>query len=131
RFRHITTKALRKGVRLRTRSGYYATAGTTPAIAAFELPLLAAIGAARPPQDFDHAATVLHFGAAGGEREALFMAEVPLRSARIVEDPARGTYRAQLALLGFVRDQGGRTVARFSQDWPIEGPLSERAKLDN
>jgi hypothetical protein len=28
-----------------------------------------------------------------------------------------------------VRDEAGRTVARVSQDWPIEGPLAERAKV--
>ena len=50
RFRRIAVKTARKGLRLRTRSGYYATAGTTPTIAAFELPLLAAIGAAPPPR---------------------------------------------------------------------------------
>jgi VWFA-related protein len=129
RFRRIIAKAARKGVRLRTRSGYYATPGNSPTVAAFELPLLAAIGAAEPPRDFEHAATVMHFAAAGREREALFIAEVPLRHATIVEDEGRGTYRAQLALLGFVRDESGRTVARFSQDWPIEGPLADRAKL--
>jgi len=129
RFRRITTKAMRKGVRLRTRSGYFANPGSAPTIAAFELPLLAAIGATPPPHDFAHAATVMHFASAGGEREVLFLAEVSLGSAKIVEDPDRGTYRAQLALVGFVRDEVGRTVARFSQDWPIEGPLAERARL--
>jgi VWFA-related protein len=129
RFRRITTKAMRKGVRLRTRSGYFANPGSAPTIAAHELPLLAAIGATPPPHNFAHAATVMHFASAGREREALFLAEVSLGSATIVEDTDRGTYRAHLALLGFVRDEAGRTVARFSQDWPIEGPLAERARL--
>ena len=129
RFRRITTGALRKGVRLRTRSGYFANASSAPTIAASELPLLAAIGATQPPHDFAHAASVMHFASDGREREALFLAEVSLGSAKVVEDPDRGTYRANLSLLGFVRDEGGRTVARFSQDWPIEGSLAERARL--
>ena len=129
RFRRVTTKAMRKGVRLRTRSGYFANTGSAPTIAAFELPLLAAIGSTQPPQDFTHASTVMHFASAGREREVVFLAEVSLGSAKIVQDADRGTYRAHLALLGFVRDEAGRTVARFSQDWPIEGPLPVRMRL--
>ncbi len=129
RFRRIEAKTTRKGVNLRTRAGYFATAASAPTVAAYELPLLAAMGAAVPPHDFAHAATVLHFGAAGSDRDALLISEVPLGSAKVVEDPVRGTYRAHLALLGFVRDEGGRPVARFSQDWPIEGPIAERGRL--
>ncbi len=47
----------------------------------------------------------------------------------MVEDADRGLYRAHLALLGFVRDEAGRAVARFSQDWPIEGPIGELPRL--
>jgi VWFA-related protein len=129
RFRRIEAKTTRKGVHLRTRSGYFATAASAPSVAAFELPLLAAMGAAEPPHDFRHAASVMHFGSAGSDREALFLAEVPLGSAKVVEDPVRGTYRAHLSLLCFVRDENGRPVARLSQDWPIEGPIAERGRL--
>jgi VWFA-related protein len=129
RFRRIEAKTTRKGVRLRTRSGYFATEATAPTVAAFELPLLAAMGAAEPPHDFPHTASVIHFGSAGSEREALFLAEVPLGNAKVVEDPVRGTYRAHLSLLGFVRDGSGRPVARLSQDWPMEGPIADRDRL--
>ena len=129
RFRRIQAKTTRKGVHLRTRSGYFATEASAPTVAAFELPLLAAMGAAAPPHDFPHAASVIHFGSAGSEREALFLAAVPLGNAKIVEDPVRGTYRAHVSLLAFVRDGSGRPIARLSQDWPLEGPIADRGRL--
>jgi VWFA-related protein len=126
RFRRIEAKVSRPGVRVRTRAGYFATPASTAALLAYEMPLLAALGAKEPARDFPHHAGVLHFGAKGREREALFLAQVPLADVRLAADEARGTYRGHLTLVGVVRDEAGRPVARVSHDWPVEGPLAER-----
>jgi hypothetical protein len=65
----------------------------------------------------------------GREREAVFLAQVPLSDVRLAADEARGVYRGHLALLGLVRDDAGRPVARVTHDWPIEGPLAERERM--
>jgi hypothetical protein len=90
------------------------------------MPLLAALRARAPSHDFDHHAGVLHFAAKGREREAVFLAEVPLSGVRLTADDARGVYRGQLALLGLVKDEAGRAVARVTHEWPIEGPIADR-----
>jgi VWFA-related protein len=130
RFRRIEAKVSRPGVRVRTRSGYFATPAAAPGLLAYEMPLLAALGARAPSHDFAHHAGVLHFGPKGREREALFLARVPLSDVRIAADQARGVYRGHLALLGLLKDEAGRPVARITHDWPIEGPLAgqERAR---
>jgi hypothetical protein len=100
------------------------------------MPLLAALGQAAPAdqrvarlvpsRDFPHHAGVLHFGVKDREREAVFLAQVPLADVRLTADEARGVYRGHLTLLGLVKDEAGRSVARVTHDWPIEGPLAER-----
>jgi hypothetical protein len=113
-------------VRVRTRAGYFATPAGAPGLLAYEMPLLAALGAKTPSRDFAHHAGMLHFGVKNREREAVFLAQVPLSEVRFATDEARGVYRAHLTLLGLVKDEAGRPVARITHDWPIEGPLGER-----
>src|SRR5258708_14967216 len=62
-FRTIGVKALRKDLRVQSKSGYYAVApgaeaGTRP----FEVPLLKILGGAQIPTDFKFRAAVLKFG---------------------------------------------------------------------
>ena len=128
RFRRIAVKVSRPGVRLRTRSGYFATPGRTATLAAHELPLMDALAAPEPPRDFTLRADVLHFGPSGDERECVVLAEVPLSEVQVASDEAAGTYGAHLTLLGYVKDEGGRVVARLTHDWPIAGPLAEKEK---
>ncbi len=125
-FRRIAVKVSRHGVRLRTRAGYFATPSRAPTLAAYELPLMDALGADTPARDFPMQAAVLHFASKGSERECVVLAEVPLSEVRIDSDPANGAYRGHLALLGYVKDEAGRVVARLTHDWEIEGPLGER-----
>ena len=125
RFRRIGAKVSRPGLRLRTRAGYFATPGR-PTLAAYELPLMDALVAEPPARDFALHTGVLYFAPKEGERECVVLAEVPLSGVQVAADELGGAYRAHLTLLGYVRDEGGRVVARLSHDWPIEGPLRER-----
>jgi VWFA-related protein len=129
RFRRIEAKVSRRGVNVRTRAGYFATPRASTGLLAYEMPLLAALGARTPSRDFAHHASVLHFGVKGREREALFLAQVPLEGVRFAADEARGVYRVHLTLLGLVKDEAGRPVARITHDWPIEAPRAERDRV--
>lgn len=126
RFRHIRVKVSRPGVQLRTRAGYFATPSQAPKLAAYELPLMLALGSDTPARDFAMETGVLQFGPKGSERECVLLAEVPLSQVQIAADPANDAYRGHLSLLGYVKDESGRVLFRLSHDWPIEGPLGAR-----
>lgn len=127
RFRRISVKLSRPGVRVRTRSGYFATPRSAPSVAAYELPLIDTLAAAEPARGFSLHADVLHFAPGPeGARECVVLAEVPLSEVQLVSDETQGVYRARLSLLGHVKDETGAVVARLTHDWPIEGPLAER-----
>jgi VWFA-related protein len=125
RFHRIETKVARRGVSVRTRSGYFATPAGSPSLLAHDLPLIAALEAAEPPRDFEHQAAALHFDPRGRERENLVLIEVPLAGIQLTPDESRGSYRARLGMLALVRDEQGRLVTRLSHDWPLEGPLDQ------
>ena len=82
-----------------------------------------ALDAQTPPRDFPLQAGVLQFDAKGRTRECVVLAEVPLSEVQIASDAASAVYHAQLALLGYVKDETGRVVSRLTHDWSIEGPL--------
>jgi VWFA-related protein len=71
RFRRISVKVSRQGVRIHTRKGYFATAGDAPALPAYELPLREALAAEVPAHDFELQTGVLHFAPKGNERECV------------------------------------------------------------
>jgi VWFA-related protein len=125
KFCRIQAKVLRPGVTLRTRSGYFRSPSAAPDVPARDLPLMSALEAATPPRDFEQHAQVLHFGADGGERDAVLLLEVPLAQVQLSRDEAQKTYRAHLSLVALIKDEAGRLVTRLSHDWPLEGPLDQ------
>ena len=133
RFRRTSVRVSRPGTRIRSRAGYFATPARAATVAAYELPLMDALTAGEPARDFTLRADVLHFAAKDGERECVVLAEVPLSEVQLAQDAEAGVYRAQLSLLGYVKDEGGGVVARLTHDWPIEGPLAglDRARADS
>lgn len=125
RFRSIQVKVLRPGLTVRTRRGYYALPPGAAVVLPYELALAQALEAPTPPRAFDLRAATLDFAGAADERETVLLVEVPLSGLRFTRDEATHTYRAWMSLLGLVKDERNRLVARLSHDWPLEGRLEE------
>jgi VWFA-related protein len=127
RFRPVRVKALKAGVVLEAREGYFVPPRkAVSATAAFETRLLEALAAPKLPAEIPFRSAVLRFGESGDGRLNSLVIETPLRDVDIRSDPAAKAYSFHLVVLGQVRSKAGAVVERFSQDLPRQGALDER-----
>jgi VWFA-related protein len=124
-FRRVSVKVARKDVVLQSRTGYFALPPTDHVVLPFEMPLLAALSLQTPPHDFAHQAAALHFGAGPDGVETAVVVEVPLAPLDFTVDAKKKTFALRLTTLAVVKDGEGRIVERFSDQYPLAGPLDQ------
>jgi hypothetical protein len=131
KFRAITVKVSRPGVKTQTRSGYFAVppAASAPPVLSYETPLLAALHNPVVPHDFAFHAATFHFATREQETQCTFALEVPLANFIHPENrPENKNAKAQtihFSLLGQIRNEQGEVVQRFSETHPAEIPLKQ------
>jgi hypothetical protein len=120
RFRRISIKVSRPGVKIRTRKGYFATPRDAPARAAYELPLreacLPSLLATSSCGPVSSSSPRTETSASASSSRRWTLSEVQLAS-----DETSGLYNGRLTMLGFLRDEKGEVIARLGQDWTVEG----------
>lgn len=126
KFRTVKVKLLRPDAVVQTRSGYFALPPVEGApLQPYEMPLLAALSTTRLPRDFEYRATALRFGQAGERTQHTLLMEVPLAGFNFLPDQQKKTYQVHFSLLALVKNAEGRVLMRFSQDYPLTGPLAQ------
>jgi VWFA-related protein len=129
-FRSIDVKVTRGGTKVQHGNGYIATPPDDAGpILAYEMPLLEALKSAEPRKDFPIAAGTFAFASTAEGREVTLVAELPVSSFKVTTDSKAKLYRLHFALLALVKDEGGKTVERVSQDYPFQGPLDKLPQL--
>lgn len=130
RFRPIEVKIARRGVTIRSRSGYFALPETdTAPLLPYELPMLAAAAADPPPRAFDYAAAAFRFDRSSAAVQHTVVLEIPLEHLTFAEDRRRRTYGLRFTAMVLVKDTAGKFVQRFSESYPLEGPLDRLPAL--
>jgi VWFA-related protein len=132
KFREIKVRTKRPDVTLQSRSGYFAlppseSGGAT--VAGFETPLLAALGSAKLPRDFEYRATAMHFAATPEGAQHTLIIEAPLANLTFVSDQEKKTYHTHFSLMALLKNAQGQVAQKFSQDYPLEGPLDRLEAL--
>jgi VWFA-related protein len=128
KFRAITIKPLRAGLKIRSQSGYLAlpagsVIGSTPQ--PFELPLLKILSQAQLPTDLPMSAAILRMGNLPMGNASTLAIEVPLSSLGIHEDSSTNLYSVNLSIVADIKDKSGAVVEHFSEEIPRRGPLHE------
>jgi VWFA-related protein len=132
-FRRITLKVARKDVVLQSRRGYFALPPSDQIVLPYEMPLFVALSSPTPAHDFAHQAGALHFAPGPEGTETVVLVEVPLAAVDFSVDKKTKTFSQRLTTLAVLKDAEGRVVERFSDEYPISGPLDqlEAAKQSN
>ncbi|HUR00334.1 MAG TPA: VWA domain-containing protein [Gemmatimonadaceae bacterium] len=123
-FRSIAVKLSRPGLTVHSRSGYFALPETDAApLLPSELPMLAALAAEPPPHPFEYSVAAFRFDqSTAGLQHALIM-EVPLNRLTFQENRRARTYTLRFTAMAVIKDSSGAIVQRFSESYPLEGPL--------
>ena len=130
-FRKTAVKVSRAGTtKPQIGNGYFATPpDDSGPILAYERPLLEALEAAEPKQDFPINAGSFRFAPGPEGRDVYLVAELPMSKLKFTTDPKTKTYKMHFSLLAVVKDPQGKPVERVSQDYPFQGPLDKLPQL--
>ncbi|MGE0129592.1 MAG: VWA domain-containing protein [Blastocatellales bacterium] len=126
KFRSITVKILRAGLKAQTRSGYFAlpsTSDTRPALA-YETPLLTALHGAVVPHDFSYRSAALRFESRENEVHYSALVELPLSNFVHQEDKEKNVYPVGFSVMAMVKDEKGEIVQSFSEPHEMEIPAA-------
>ena len=127
RWREIKVRVSRPGVHVRSRKGYFAMPPGKPVVRPSELALVVALEQEPLPRAVELRAATIPIAGSGPDRETVVLAEVPVGAARFTlrETPAGQVAHARLSLLGLVRDEKGRLVAKLTHDAPFDGAAAD------
>jgi VWFA-related protein len=119
RFRPVTVKAVRAGLEIRSRAGYFALPpGTDASVRPFEQPLLKLLAASQPPANLNFRSAVLRLGELPDGNANSLIIEVPIKELKLEEDAGAKTFSVHLSMVADIKDKAGATIEHFSEDLP-------------
>jgi VWFA-related protein len=131
-FRPVAIRPLRKGLKVRTQTGYVALpprAGSGASPHPFELPLMKILSGAQLPNDLSFRSAILPMGPLYGENSNTLVIETPLSNLSLRQDTVTGLYTARASMLAEIKSKSGAVIAHFSEDIPRRGTLKNIDKI--
>ena len=129
-FRSIVVKLARRGLTVSSRSGYFALPDTDAApLMPYELPMLAAVAANPTPHAFEYSSGAFRFDVSSKGVQHTLLIEVPIEHVTLQENRQTRTYALRFTAMALIKDPTGRVVQRFSESYPLTGPLDRVAAL--
>lgn len=129
KFRQITVRLSRSGLRPITRNGYFAVpASASKPTLTFEAPMLAALNNPVIPHDFDHRVTVLHFEQRQNEQHQVLMVEAPLAGLLPQADKTKQVWPLSFAMMAIIKNARNEVVQKFSDAYQLNIPAAQIAE---
>jgi VWFA-related protein len=123
-YRTISTKVLRSGLDVKTKTGYFALApGAEGGIRPFEVPLLKVFAQPQLPQDLKFHTSILQFGDLPDGNTSAVAIEVPLSEVETKKDMHTNLFSAHVSIVAEIKDKSGTVVEHFGEDIARRGAL--------
>jgi VWFA-related protein len=125
KFHQIAVKPLRKGLKVRSRAGYFAVPRTA-GVRAFEMPMMKALAAPQLPTDLQFRTSVLQLGNLMTGNENTLVVEVPASGLDVRRDPNANLASWHVSIVSEIKDKSGAVVEHFSEDVPGHSSLDAK-----
>jgi VWFA-related protein len=122
KFRPVTVKTQRSGLKVQSRAGYFAVP-MTGEVRPFEAPLIKLLSEPQLPQDLNFRSTVLQLGNLTTGNENTVVVEVPISGLDTRSNPNANLVSWHVSIVSQVKDKSGAVVEHFSEDIPGHGAL--------
>jgi hypothetical protein len=119
-FRKIEVKLARTGLRVETRTGYFAVPDTGHPLTPEEMAGLRALDTQPRPHAFDFLSRAYRFRDSGDQAQYAIAFEMPISNLTATAEVAARRHRFHASLLAVVKNQDGIIVDRVSKDVPSE-----------
>lgn len=119
-FRKIEVELTRPGMRVETRSGYFAVPATGSPLTPEEMAGLNALDTKPQPHAFDFRSRAYRFRDAEGGTQYAITFQVPIASLTATAEEDAGKQRLHASLLAVVKNPQGQIVDRIGKDVPSE-----------
>jgi VWFA-related protein len=119
-FRKIEVKVDKPGLRVETRSGYFAIPDTGEPLTPAEIAGLRALDTKPLPHAFDFQSKAFRFRSDKGTSQYAIAFQVPISNLKSTPEPAEKKQKFHASLLAVVKDEKGEIVERVSKDVPSE-----------
>jgi VWFA-related protein len=131
-FRTISAKAVRAGLNVKTKTGYFAVApGAEAGIRPFEVPLMNVLKQTELPNDLMFHAMIVRAGDLPDGNESTAAVEVPLNELQTKEDTHTNLYTAHVSIVAEIKDKTGTVIEHFGEDISKRGSLETTDKGKN
>ncbi len=129
-YRKLSVKVLRPGIKVQSRSGYFAVkvAEVAPEFNPEGL-LTEALNSEVLPMAFPHRSLPIRFSAEQQNTKYLLALEVPIAGLNFRTDTVAKTYETKLALLLQVKNAKGEIVQRLNTTYPLQGKYEREEDL--
>ncbi len=128
KFHPVTVKALRQGLKVQSRAGYFAVppaGGVRP----FEAPMMKLLAEEQLPAELQFRAAVLQLGSFATGDENTLVVEVPISGLETRSDPNTNLLSWHVSIVSEVKNKSGEVVERFSDDIPGHGALDAKEQM--
>jgi VWFA-related protein len=125
KFHQTSVKALRRGLKVQSRAGYFAVpfaGGTRP----FEVPLMRALSEAQLPTDVKLRTAIFQLGDMTTGNESTLVVEVPTSSLEARSDVNANLRSWHVSIVSEVKDKSGTVVEHFSEDIPGHSAVDDK-----